>query len=487
MASVNTAGSRGSAPYTAVVDFITNFVTASAFWHAASSCMAPMTFISFIAERPPTRVGVVTTFRWTTVSTSVVWSTLTTSGLRMSARTYSVRSRSTSGSSRSTPTRYSTSGSFSRRWASFPPRNREIPVMRMRWATFLSLPDGRLHGARPLVAQDRHAERVPVCPVVPGLLAEPALLHEPCLPVGPDGASVVGQDFQADLAHVHVPERVRHDRPNGVLSVSPRPIVLAESDPEVAHARVVVDPVEAADPDELPVHLDGEPGAIGPGRGRVPLELGFHFRPGSRHRRTAVGPRPHLEGIDQLPQPGGVLLLDRPQGDPFALQHPSLPHGLYRSVRSRGRAGPRRRPRAPARMRRCRGSPRARGSPPSRRPGPPDPAPGRRTSGCKARRGSARRWTLEGPEPPRGPRPPGRLRWPPAGRCRTGPPRGRRTAARRRSRPATGSTAGPGRRPARRGRAHRGAGRSPRARRPARTRRGRGRWATPGGAGRVPR
>ena len=57
---MKTAGSRGSAPYTAVVDFITSFFTVSAFWHAANSCMAPMTLSSFIAVRPPTRVGVVT-------------------------------------------------------------------------------------------------------------------------------------------------------------------------------------------------------------------------------------------------------------------------------------------------------------------------------------------------------------------------------------------------------------------------------------------
>ena len=104
MSSVNSAGSRGWAPYTAVVDFITTLRTFSARWHAPRSCIVPMTLTSFIWVRPPTPLGPVRMCRWTTVSTSVVWSTFTVSGLRMSARTYSVRSRSAEGSSRPTPT-----------------------------------------------------------------------------------------------------------------------------------------------------------------------------------------------------------------------------------------------------------------------------------------------------------------------------------------------------------------------------------------------
>ena len=60
------------APYTAVEDFITTFFTAVDFWHAAKSWSDPMTLISFIALRPPTRVGVEMIERWTSVSTSVV-------------------------------------------------------------------------------------------------------------------------------------------------------------------------------------------------------------------------------------------------------------------------------------------------------------------------------------------------------------------------------------------------------------------------------
>ena len=62
-----------------------------AFWHAASSCIVPMTLISFIAVRPPAPSGVAMTFMCTTVSTDACAMTLAISGLRMSARTNSVR------------------------------------------------------------------------------------------------------------------------------------------------------------------------------------------------------------------------------------------------------------------------------------------------------------------------------------------------------------------------------------------------------------
>src|SRR5919112_778551 len=51
MASVNTAGSREEAPYTALVDLSTNRFTDGARWHAASSCIVPMTLSSFIGVR----------------------------------------------------------------------------------------------------------------------------------------------------------------------------------------------------------------------------------------------------------------------------------------------------------------------------------------------------------------------------------------------------------------------------------------------------
>ena len=61
----------------------------SAFWQAASSCIVPMTLISFIDTRPPACTGVERTPMWTTVSTPAAAMTLPMIGLRMSARTNS--------------------------------------------------------------------------------------------------------------------------------------------------------------------------------------------------------------------------------------------------------------------------------------------------------------------------------------------------------------------------------------------------------------
>ena len=55
------------------------------FWQAASSCIVPMTLISFCGVRPPTKVGVAMTFMWTTVSTPLDSMTREIIGLRMSA------------------------------------------------------------------------------------------------------------------------------------------------------------------------------------------------------------------------------------------------------------------------------------------------------------------------------------------------------------------------------------------------------------------
>ena len=57
MSSVNIAGSRLLAPYTVVVDFTTRCRRPGAFWHAARSCIVPMTLSSFIVPRPPARAG----------------------------------------------------------------------------------------------------------------------------------------------------------------------------------------------------------------------------------------------------------------------------------------------------------------------------------------------------------------------------------------------------------------------------------------------
>lgn len=49
---MKTAGSRGADPYTLVLDFTTRRRTEGDFWHAPSSCMVPMTLVSFTDVRP---------------------------------------------------------------------------------------------------------------------------------------------------------------------------------------------------------------------------------------------------------------------------------------------------------------------------------------------------------------------------------------------------------------------------------------------------
>src|SRR5215213_250117 len=134
MASVNTAGSREEAPYTALVDFSTNRRTDGARWHAASSCIVPMTLSSFIGVRPPDPAGVELMFMCTTVSTAAAPMTLPISGLRMSARTNSVRPRRSNiywdGGTVSTPMTRSIDGSAASSAANAPPSHRLTPVTR---------------------------------------------------------------------------------------------------------------------------------------------------------------------------------------------------------------------------------------------------------------------------------------------------------------------------------------------------------------------
>ena len=120
--SVNIAGSRGPAPYTEDVDFTMSRSTVGAFWHAASSCIVPMTLISFIAVRPPACTGVAMTPMCTTVSTAAALMTFAMIGLRMSARTNSALPMSDLGGTTSTPMTRSTAGSSVRIRAILPPR-----------------------------------------------------------------------------------------------------------------------------------------------------------------------------------------------------------------------------------------------------------------------------------------------------------------------------------------------------------------------------
>src|SRR4051794_20026418 len=134
MASVNTAGSREEAPYTALVDLSTNRRTDDARWQAASSCIVPMTLSSFIGTRPPEPAGVELMFMCTTVSTDADPMTLPISGLRMSARTNSVRPSRRSiagdGGTVSTPMTRSREESAASSAASAPPSHRLTPVTR---------------------------------------------------------------------------------------------------------------------------------------------------------------------------------------------------------------------------------------------------------------------------------------------------------------------------------------------------------------------
>ena len=104
-----------------MVDFSTTRRTLGAFWQAASSCIVPMTFISFIAMRPPDEAGLAASEAWTTVSTDAWEMTLAINGLRMSARTNSARpmrrNRSRGGGTVSTPRTRSMEGSAANRAA----------------------------------------------------------------------------------------------------------------------------------------------------------------------------------------------------------------------------------------------------------------------------------------------------------------------------------------------------------------------------------
>src|SRR3954451_21024010 len=134
IASVKTAGSRELAPYTALVDLSTRRRTAVERWQAASSCMVPMTFSSFIDARPPAPAGVRLMFMWTTVSTAADSITFPINGLRMSARTNSVRPRRRStpgaGGTVSTPMTRSIARSAASSAANAPPSHRLTPVTR---------------------------------------------------------------------------------------------------------------------------------------------------------------------------------------------------------------------------------------------------------------------------------------------------------------------------------------------------------------------
>src|SRR6478735_2351433 len=133
MPSVNMAGSRLEAPYTAALDFTTSLRTSGDCWHAASSCMVPMTLSSFIEVLPPAAAGVAATLVCTTVSTRSRTITFAMTGLRMSARTKSALPRSPRGGTTSTPMTRSTSGDLESCAAKRRPRSPATPVTSTTW------------------------------------------------------------------------------------------------------------------------------------------------------------------------------------------------------------------------------------------------------------------------------------------------------------------------------------------------------------------
>ena len=70
---------------------------------------------------------------------------------------------------------------------------------------------------RPFLAQDRHHEFVLEPTSDPGVLADPALVDEPRLPVRPHRPIVLRQRVKADTVHVQVLEGVVQERSDGVL------------------------------------------------------------------------------------------------------------------------------------------------------------------------------------------------------------------------------------------------------------------------------
>src|SRR3954468_3271211 len=178
--SVNRPGSRGDEPYTAALLLTTRRRTPGARWQAASSCIVPMTLISFIDARPPADSGVAMTLRCATVSTSAWEITLAMIGLRMSARTKSTPRSGRCGGTTSTATTRSTPGVVATSSAKRPPRYREAPVTSTTCPTrttavpFASSGDpspsvgGRVPGTddvpRAEIASARRAEAQPTAP-----------------------------------------------------------------------------------------------------------------------------------------------------------------------------------------------------------------------------------------------------------------------------------------------------------------------------------
>src|SRR5438874_1371478 len=106
---------------------------------------------------------------------------------------------------------------------------------------------------------------------------------------------------------------------------SPSPFVAPQLDPEVRAARVLVDRVKAALPDEPPVDLDHEADRVPRWVGQLPIEPGLPLRQRRRPWGPVAPPGLHLDVVGQLPEMPQVLSFEGPQHDPLTSQHRALP------------------------------------------------------------------------------------------------------------------------------------------------------------------
>ena len=131
VSSVKTAGSLNDAPYAAVDERTTSLRSRPAACAAASSCIVPMTFCSFIAARPPAcGSGALVTARCTTASAprSAMAPDAARASARISSTSASRPARAGGGSCGSRPMTRSMRGSAASRAATRAPRKRLTPV-----------------------------------------------------------------------------------------------------------------------------------------------------------------------------------------------------------------------------------------------------------------------------------------------------------------------------------------------------------------------
>src|ERR671911_1779218 len=172
----------------------------------------------------------------------------------------------------------------------------------------------------PLLAHYAHDHVVHVTAGEPDVLAHPTLLHEPASPVGPDRALVGRMGLQPHAPEVPDPERVIEKQIYGLAPVATSPVVLlADSDTELAVPGRLIDVVEAAMPDGLPVDLYHEAGMVAGTLALLPLEPGPYPFEGNGQRWIAAPGELDLQVVPVPPEGLLILFLDRPQRNSFSL------------------------------------------------------------------------------------------------------------------------------------------------------------------------